>query len=316
MHTMVRTFKNYLTIFDVLHASLSPKFNRKMVFKAGAGAGRSGSFFFYSHDRKFIVKTMTKPELKLFLKILPALAEHHTNTPQSLLAKIFGVFTVKMRQAAPVHLMLMENVLRLKNKDNLKYIFDLKGSLVDRKVKGVTEASTTLKDVNFLMAAKTNKHLTVMSQVNKLVLRDAIRKDVAFLQGQGLMDYSLLLGIETMLRGEATDQIVHQIGAPRFSISLSKSSTSNQKTEQSSDNEAVNAKTGLLAQVEELEVTDVGELMSRMHCFVKGRRVYHVAIIDYLQEWNIDKKLERFTKTVLLNKDAGLLSAIEPQTYA
>jgi len=29
------------------------------VFKAGEGAGRSGSFFFYSHDRKWIVKTMT-----------------------------------------------------------------------------------------------------------------------------------------------------------------------------------------------------------------------------------------------------------------
>lgn len=51
--------------------SLSPKLNREMVFKAGEGAGRSGSFFFFSHDRKFIIKTMTKEELKLYLKLLP-----------------------------------------------------------------------------------------------------------------------------------------------------------------------------------------------------------------------------------------------------
>ena len=71
-----------------------------------------------------------------------------------------------------------------------------------------------------------------------------------------------------------------------------------------------------IVEIEELQVPDVGELMSRMHCFVKERRVYHVAIIDYLQEWNFEKKAERFTKTVLLNKDGNTLSAIEPQCYS
>ena len=63
-------------------------------------------------------------------------------------------------------------------------------------------------------------------------------------------------------------------------------------------------------------MTDIGELMSLKHCFVNGRRVYHIAIIDYLQEWNFSKKGERFLKTVLLGKDAPTLSAIEPQAYA
>jgi hypothetical protein len=61
-------FVNQLNNF---HESLSPKYNREMVFKAGEGAGRSGSFFFFSHDRKFIIKTMTKHELDLFLEKLP-----------------------------------------------------------------------------------------------------------------------------------------------------------------------------------------------------------------------------------------------------
>ena len=48
---------------------------------------------------------------------------------------------------------------------------------------------------------------------------------------------------------------------------------------------------------------------------MNGPRIYHIAIIDYLQEWNLSKKLERFTKTVLMGKDKQTLSAIEPETY-
>lgn len=80
-----------------------------MVFKAGEGAGRSGSFFFFSHDRKFIIKTMTKDELDLYLKVLPKFGEHYKSNENSLLAKIFGVFTVNTEHMSNVHVMLMEN---------------------------------------------------------------------------------------------------------------------------------------------------------------------------------------------------------------
>jgi hypothetical protein len=65
-----------------------------MIFKAGEGAGRSGSFFFFSHDHKFIVKTMTEGELSLFLNRLPAFVDHFSTNKNSLLAKIMGVFSV------------------------------------------------------------------------------------------------------------------------------------------------------------------------------------------------------------------------------
>ena len=95
----------------MLENSLSPDANQDQVFKAGEGAGRSGSFFFFSHDRKFIIKTMTKHELNLMLDMLPALAEHYKKVPDSLLSKIIGVFTVKTDSTNEVHLMLMENTL-------------------------------------------------------------------------------------------------------------------------------------------------------------------------------------------------------------
>ena len=96
---------------------------------------------------------MTKNELDLMLKILPQLSQHYKRNQDSLLAKIFGIFTVKTNATNMVHLMLMENTLQLKNPDGLKYIFDLKGSLVDRKTKGKVTSSTTLKDINFLLAS-------------------------------------------------------------------------------------------------------------------------------------------------------------------
>ena len=56
-------------------------------------------------------------------------------------------------------------------------------------------------------------------------------------------------------------------------------------------------------------------LMINRHCFVQGNRTYHISIIDYLQEWNLQKKVERFTKTVLLGKDRETLSAVKPDVY-
>ena len=83
------------------------------------------------------------------------------------MAKIFGVFTVKCSNVDDVHVMLMENTLRVKDEANLRYVFDLKGSLVDRKVTGKTENTTTLKDINFLMASKANKKLRKLRETDR-----------------------------------------------------------------------------------------------------------------------------------------------------
>ena len=119
MFLFMETFSSFFMDQRVLHASLSPKYNRNMVFNAGEGAGRSGSFFFYSHDRKFIIKTMTKDELNLYLKLLPKFARHYLANPSSLIARIFGVFTVNMCSAGKVHFMLMENTLRIEDSNKI-----------------------------------------------------------------------------------------------------------------------------------------------------------------------------------------------------
>jgi len=88
--------------------------------------------------------------------------------------------------------MLMENTLRLKDHHDLINLFDLKGSVVDRE--SPPEAGT-LKDTNFKkMSSRQNLYTLTKQQAVKRYLE--LENDVSFLRGCGLMDYSLLVGVE------------------------------------------------------------------------------------------------------------------------
>jgi 1-phosphatidylinositol-4-phosphate 5-kinase len=77
-----------------IRSSLSTDANRESVFKAKESAGKSGSFFFFSYDRRFIIKTMNNAELNLFKKALPDYFFHCRKYRNSLIARIYGIFTV------------------------------------------------------------------------------------------------------------------------------------------------------------------------------------------------------------------------------
>jgi len=47
-----------------------------MVFKAGESQGKSGSFFFFSHDKNFIIKTMTPTDYQAFVNLFPDYYTH------------------------------------------------------------------------------------------------------------------------------------------------------------------------------------------------------------------------------------------------
>ena len=52
-----------------IQESLDPVKNKKRIQSAGEGSGKSGSFFFFSHDSQFIIKTMNESEKRRFKKI-------------------------------------------------------------------------------------------------------------------------------------------------------------------------------------------------------------------------------------------------------
>ena len=96
---------------NLIERSLGPAYNRSQAFKAGEGSGKSGSFFFFSHDNQFIIKTMKTAELKALKRILPEYVGYLISNPHSMLAKIYGMFTLKRPLMKSVIVMLMENTI-------------------------------------------------------------------------------------------------------------------------------------------------------------------------------------------------------------
>lgn len=64
-------YLRHLDGFDeaTLRESLNPRNNIESIFKAGESQGKSGSFFFFSQDKRFIIKTMTNSDYDAFNKM-------------------------------------------------------------------------------------------------------------------------------------------------------------------------------------------------------------------------------------------------------
>ena len=88
-----------------------------------------------------------------------------------------------------------------------------------------------MKDVNFLMALDASPKFINLGEVTRRKLLCQVKRDVDFLASLGLMDYSILLGIETLKKKDTRSESVpaftqendfeskfHQIGALRSRV--------------------------------------------------------------------------------------------------
>jgi hypothetical protein len=141
----------------MIEESLSTDSNSKQLFKAKESAGKSGSFMFSSFDKRFIIKTMNTHEQAVLKKSLPFYLNHFRHNPKSLIAKIYGIYTVKMEDIQEVHILLMGNLFQ-QVKEKISE-FDLKGSIINREVHMPFTMKDCLKDVNLMKLAKNEKFL-------------------------------------------------------------------------------------------------------------------------------------------------------------
>jgi 1-phosphatidylinositol-4-phosphate 5-kinase len=65
----------------------------KNAISRGGEGGNGGEFFFYSYDNKVIIKTINKSELEIYMSKLPKFMHHYKTNPNSLISKIYGVFS-------------------------------------------------------------------------------------------------------------------------------------------------------------------------------------------------------------------------------
>jgi len=260
-----RLFEEIIELDDVgrgIRKSLDLKDNFKRIVKSGVnGGGKSGEFFFFSDDNKYIIKTIGEAELDVFKAILPQYAKYLKMNPNSIIAKIYGVFTFEIAEPPErYNLILMRNINGYPS-DCVDRKYDLKGSTVGRiaiKDPSVSMADLkhmgVLKDLDFDRFEKTI-HMGIDGSQK---LYKQLESDIKFLSSQGLVDYSLA---------------VYVINKKKYEMSIGAEEESNSPKRASTTGESyVSFKS------------------------IKEEKYYHIGIIDYLIQFNFRKKSEVFFK--------------------
>jgi len=116
------------------------------------GSGKSDSFFFYTANNQFIIKTLKDDELNLLVKkgILEKYSSHLKKNPRSLLSRFYGIYTVKIKFMKPISVVVMDNLMG-DFIEEVTSIYDLKGSMHRRYTKKIKSNRTVRKDLNLLM---------------------------------------------------------------------------------------------------------------------------------------------------------------------
>ncbi|XP_050839910.1 phosphatidylinositol 5-phosphate 4-kinase type-2 gamma isoform X30 [Serinus canaria] len=162
----------------------------------------SGRRLLLSADRTLVLKELSSEDVA---DVHGLLAHYHQYVVQchgqTLLPRFLGMYRVSV-DSEDTYLLVMRNLFSHRLPVHRKY--DLKGSLVDREASDKEKGKElpTLKDVDFL-----NKNEKVfVEEEQQRDFMDKLKRDVEFLVQQKLMDYSLLLGIHEVERGEQEEE--------------------------------------------------------------------------------------------------------------
>eukprot|EP00004_Rigifila_ramosa_P027810 TRINITY_DN918_c0_g1_i3.p1 TRINITY_DN918_c0_g1~~TRINITY_DN918_c0_g1_i3.p1 ORF type:complete len:442 (+),score=90.42 TRINITY_DN918_c0_g1_i3:100-1425(+) len=273
--------------------------------------GKSGQFFYFSADQRFIIKTVSKEESKFLCSILGHYYHHVLSNPDTLLSRFFGLHRVKPYKGNRIHFVVMGNIFVPERMCTEKY--DLKGSTVGRTSVGEDGKSAgVMKDLDFL---NRNRRL-ILGPFKRLCFVEQIKKDSAFLAKHNIMDYSLLVGISyvkpnlphtrsTFALRPAAERERDRLRAT--SIGMNKANVDN-LTDPVAFEEHHFAERSSVFQADEggIQATDGSDKPLGV--------IYYIGIIDFLQEYNVRKKLEHSWKSI--QHDKHEISAVDAREYA
>lgn len=170
---------------QVLCRSMALYMNNSNISRIEGGS--SHAFIFTTYDDMFVIKTITSAERKLFIKMLPKYLSRIMCHENSRLVRILGIFKLLPDNQ---DFLIMENIVPDKKK---AMIFDLKGSLVDRKVEGTEDfpKGVVLKDQNFIDC----KMKIRLGEEQMKEILSTLEEDFELLESENIMDYSILLAV-------------------------------------------------------------------------------------------------------------------------
>jgi len=170
---------------------------------------KSGQFFFYSNDGKYMIKTMTNAESKFLRRskfslfdvvgiplwltsvfsVLPHYFKHCSQNPNTMIIRFLGMYRVKLYHLRRNVKFVIMNSVYYTDK-SLQSFYDLKGSEIGREAK---PGQSVLKD-NDLRKVLPQEAFSFPPDVRERV-RDQLVSDCRFLRRMQIMDYSMLVGI-------------------------------------------------------------------------------------------------------------------------
>ncbi|KAL3427464.1 1-phosphatidylinositol-3-phosphate 5-kinase FAB1 [Phlyctema vagabunda] len=162
--------------------------------------GKTKSVFLKTLDDRLVLKSLSQTETGAFLKFAPAyfniMAEALFHDLPTVIAKMLGFFQIVIKN--PItgteinwDVLVMENLFYDRSPTR---IFDLKGSMRNRKIQSTGEQNEVLLDEN--MVEFIYESPLFAREHSKKLLRAAIFNDTLFLQRNDVMDYSLMVAVD------------------------------------------------------------------------------------------------------------------------
>ncbi|TVY37644.1 Phosphatidylinositol 4-phosphate 5-kinase [Lachnellula subtilissima] len=333
-------FRHLRAKFKLDPADYLMSLTSKYILSELGSPGKSGSFFYFSRDYKYIIKTIHHAEHKFLRKILKDYYSHVEQNPNTLLSQFYGLHRVKIPYGRKIHFVVMNNLFPPHR--DIHQTFDLKGSTIGRDFKEEDlekNPRATLKDLNWL---RRDLHLEFGSE-KKRIFFEQIERDVHLLQRLKIMDYSMLVGIHDLQKGnqenlrDKTLQ-VFQPGGDSPSDDLGPSGPG-PLTRTPSKLETARKARELRQMVKQEKPIPMGQSSSRMPDTLEenttkrdfifysddggfrathedntpGDEIFFLSIIDCLTHYGTVKKLEHFWKG--LSHDKRLISPVRPEPY-
>ncbi|XXG82274.1 hypothetical protein AAC387_Pa10g0257 [Persea americana] len=280
--------------------------------------GKSGCLLYLSHDDRFVIKTMRKSEIKVILEMLPNYYRHVKKYRNTLLTKFYGLHVVTPFGGHKVHFVVMGNILC--SDLHIHKRFDLKGSSQGRCVSKVeVDERTTFKDLDLNYAFFLDP-----SMRNQLLKQ--IKQDCNFLEAEGIMDYSLLLGVHmrstpphgSPAGGSFNDRILtSKTSVPFNSFRREVPMHRGDDLPLCCSKGSVH-KLGIKMPAHAIRVNKNAGGSVSTHRRVTAKEDYNVVlyigIIDILQNYNMVKRMEHLYKS--LQFDSQSISAVNPKAYS
>jgi len=177
---------------------------------------RSGAFFFFSHNGRFMIKTISKAECQFLRDNMKEYYDHLMANKRSMIAKVYGLHRVKI-SGVSLKFVVMESIFYSSVPKYVHLIFDLKGSRGQTRratAKDFNRAptkkftSTVLKDNDFV-----DREIAVkIGSKNAKQVTEILKADVEFLERLKVVDYSLLLGVHYSDKPVPTDGKPFRLG--------------------------------------------------------------------------------------------------------